>query len=112
VRGHVTQYVGWGAGALLVILLLIGVAPQVIVRYDLHAFTNKLHAGMSSNDVRTAAFSMHLPVVTPRANELVVRIVQPWTFGGSCSTDYAVFIALANDRVSHWSPIKEQLCTK
>ena len=111
-RNSLAQRVGWGAGILLLLLIVAGLTPQVIVRYELHAFTGKLHAGMSSSDVQTAAASMHLDAMAPHANEMVVRITPPWVLGSACTIDYAVVVELANDRVTRWNPIKEQLCTK
>ena len=106
------QRIGWGAGALLIVVIAIAIAPSLWTKYRVHAFASKLHAGMSAGDVKTAAAAMHLDAAMHDASQIFVEIREPWTFGSSCSDDYVVVVTLAQARVERWQPIRERLCVK
>ena len=105
------QRIGIGAGALLLLLLAIALTPPLIVRYRLHAFTSRLHAGMSAARLQEAALRVHLPARSLDAGQVEFPIDEPWTFG-SCSSDYVVVVSLKDARVTKWAQIRESLCTK
>lgn len=106
------QRIGWAAGALLIVVIAIAIAPALWTRYQVHAFTSKLHAGMSADDVKSAAAAMHLEATGHDATQIFVEIREPWTFGSTCSDDYVVVVTLARAHVERWQPIRERLCVK
>lgn len=104
--------IGWIAGIALLAVIALAVTPPLVVRYQVHAFSGKLHAGMSAADVQSSAASMHLDATEPRADEIAVTIRPAYTFGSACSNDYVIVVTLERGRVERWRPIREQLCVK
>jgi hypothetical protein len=105
-----TRRVGIGAGILLLLLIIAAAIPPLVVEYKLHEFEGRLHAGMTQDQVKSVASSLHLSQTASPPDVMAFPVPRPWTISSPCSDDYLVIVALKNNRVDHWSRIKEHLC--
>jgi hypothetical protein len=106
-----TQRIGIGAGVLLVLVVAAAVIPPLVVKYRVHAFVSRLHAGMTRDEVNAAARESQLAPSSQSGATMDFDVPPPWSVEAQCRDDYSIVVVMKGERSRSFAQIKNRVCT-